>query len=102
MFVPTSFANLVHSAIELYQDGRYVEALEPWQQVLEQNALFDLANQGLGDAYFAEMNYEEALYFYEIARNQQGYSDAFWEVRNDVLLNSGAFIIVFLFGVLAL
>ena len=102
VFVPTSFANLVHSAIELYQDGRYVEALEPWQQVLEQNALFDLANQGLGDAYFAEMNYEEALYYYEIARNQQGYSDAFWEVRNDVLLNSGAFIIVFLFGVLAL
>jgi tetratricopeptide (TPR) repeat protein len=102
VFVPTSFANLVHTAIELYQDGRYVEALEPWKQVLEQNALFDLANQGLGDAYFAEMNYEEALYYYEIARNQIGYSDAFWEVRNDVLLNSGAFIIVFLFAVLAL
>lgn len=102
VFVPTSFANLVHNAIELYQDGRYVEALEPWQEVLEQNALFDLANQGLGDAYFAEMNYEEALYYYEIARNRQGYSDAFWEVRNDVLLNSGAFIVVLLFGVLAL
>ena len=102
VFVPTSFANLVHNAIELYQDGRYVEALEPWQEVLEQNALFDLANQGLGDAYFAEMNYEEALYYYEIARNRQGYSDAFWEVRNDVLLNSGAFIVVLLFVVLAL
>jgi hypothetical protein len=46
--VPTSFANLVHNAIALYQDGRYVEALEPWQKVLEQNALFDLANRGLG------------------------------------------------------
>ena len=102
VFVPTSFANLVHRAIELYQDGRYVEALEPWQEVLEQNALFDLANQGLGDAYFAEMNYEEALYYYEIARNRQGYSDAFWEVRNDVLLNSGAFIVILLFGILAL
>ena len=102
VFVPTSFANLVHRAIELYQDGRYVEALEPWQEVLEQNALFDLANQGLGDAYFAEMNYEEALYYYEIARNRQGYSDAFWEVRNDVLLNSGALIVILLFGVLAL
>ena len=102
VFVPTSFANLVHRAIELYQDGRYVEALEPWQEVLEQNALFDLANQGLGDAYFAEMNYEEALYYYEIARNRQGYSDAFWEVRNDVLLNSGALIVILLFGVLAM
>jgi tetratricopeptide (TPR) repeat protein len=100
VFIPTSFANLVHSAIELYQDGRYVEALEPWKNVLEQNALFDLANQGLGDAYFAQMDYEEALYYYEIARNRQGYSDAFWEVRNDVLLNSGTFIVIFLFGAL--
>ncbi len=102
IFVPTSFANLVHNAIELYQDGRYVEALEPWQKVLEQNALFDLANRGLGDAYFAQMNYEEALYYYEIARNRQGYSDAFWEVRNDVLLNSGTFIVIALFGLLVL
>jgi tetratricopeptide (TPR) repeat protein len=101
VFIPTSFANLVHSAIELYQDGRYIEALEPWQKVLEQNALFDLANQGLGDAYFAQMDYEQALYYYEVARNRQGYSDAFWEVRNDVLLNSGTFIVLFLFGILA-
>lgn len=102
IFVPTSFANLVHNAIALYQDGRYVEALEPWQKVLEKNALFDLANRGLGDAYFAQMNYEEALYYYEIARNRQGYSDAFWEVRNDVLLNSGTFIVIALFGLLIL
>jgi hypothetical protein len=48
------------------------------------------------------MNYEEALYYYEIARNRQGYSDAFWEVRNDVLLNSGTFIVIALFGLLIL
>ena len=96
IFMPTSFADLIHQAIELYQDGRYAESLEPWQQVLEQNALFDLANQGLGDAYFAQQNYEEALYYYEIARDQSGYSDAFWEVRNDVLLGSGTLIIIVL------
>lgn len=96
IFMPTSFANLIHSAIELYQEGRYVESLEPWQQVLEQNTLFDLANQGLGDAYFAQQNYEEALYYYEIARDRNGYSDAFWEVRNDILLSSGTLIIVVL------
>ena len=94
IFMPTSFANLIHVAIELYQDGRYEESLMPWQEVLEQNALFDLANQGLGDAYFAQMNYEEALYFYEIARDRIGYSDAFWEVRNDILQGSGTFIVI--------
>ncbi len=94
IFVPTSFANLIHVAISLYQEGRYQEALIPWQNVLEQNALFDLANQGLGDAYFAQMNYEEALYFYEIARDRMGYSDAFWEVRNVMLQGSGTVIVI--------
>lgn len=94
IFQPTSFANLVHGAIELYQEGRYQEALEPWRLVLEKNALFDLANQGLGDAYFAQMQYEEALYYYEIARDRQGYSDAFWEVRNQDLQGSGTFIVI--------
>lgn len=103
IFIPTSFANLIHQAIELYQDGRYAESLIPWQQVLEQNALFDLANQGLGDAYFAEQDYENALYYYEIARDRNGYSDAFWEVRNDALLGSGTLIIVLLaFGAVLL
>jgi len=96
LFTPTSFANLIHYAIELYQNGRYKESLEPWQQVLEKNALFDLANQGLGDAYFAVQNYREALYYYEIARDVQGYSDAFWEVRNDILLESGSSVIIFI------
>jgi tetratricopeptide (TPR) repeat protein len=102
IFIPTSFANLVHQAIDLYQEGRYVEALQPWQQVLEQNALFDLANQGLGDAYFAEMDYENALYYYEIARDRNGYSDAFWEVRNDFLLDNGTWIVSVIAGLILL
>ncbi len=96
VFIPTEFANLVHYAIELYQDGQYRESLEPWQEVLRMNALFDLANQGIGDAYFAEMNYEQAMVYYEVARDQQGYSNAFWEVRNTFLLGSGNYIVIFL------
>ena len=102
IFMPTSFADLIHVAISLYQDGRYQESLIPWQNVLEQNALFDLANQGLGDAYFAQMNYEQALYFYEIARDRIGYSDAFWEVRNDLLQNSGTFIVILIASLVVL
>lgn len=93
IFVPTLFADLVHEAIDLYFDGRYAEALVPWQQVLRMNRLFDLANQGLGDAYFALGNYEQALDYYRIARDREGFSNAYWEVRNDFLLNSGAFLV---------
>lgn len=93
VFIPTEFANLVHYAINLYQDGKYSESLEPWQEVLKMNGLFDLANKGIGNAYFADEDYEQAMEYYEVARDQDGYSNAFWEVRNQTLLNSGGVII---------
>ena len=102
IFTPTAFADLVHYAIELYQDGKYLESLGPWQEVLSMNSLFDLANKGIGDAYFADMNYEKAMDFYEVARDEQGYSDAFWEVRNAYLLGSGQTIVVVLLSLLVL
>jgi len=101
VFVPTQFADYVHSAIELYQQGKYEESLDPWRQVLGMNSLFDLANKGIGDAYFAEADYPSALVYYEIARDQQGYSQAFWEVRNNFLLTSASAIIIVL-GLLVL
>ncbi len=102
VFIPTEFANLVHEAIELYQSGKYEESLVPWQNVLKMNALFDLANKGIGDAYFAQGDYENALTYYEIARDREGYSDAFWEVRNKTLLASGPVIIGLLLGIIVL
>jgi sugar lactone lactonase YvrE len=102
IFVPTQFAQLVHQAIDLYFDGRYAESLQPWQEVLKMNRLFDLANQGLGDAYYALQDYENALSYYRLARDTRGYSNAYWEVRNEFLLANGNTFIVILLIVLAL
>ncbi len=102
VFVPTDFANLVHYAIDLYQDGKYEESLEPWKEVLKMNSLFDLANKGLADAYFAQMDYEMAMVYYRISRDTQGYSEAFWEVRNTFLLGSGSNIIAMLLVLIVL
>jgi len=93
VFIPTEFANLVHLALDLYQDGQYAISLEPWQEVLKRNSLFDVANKGIGDAHFALGDYEKAMESYMVARDRNGYSEAFWEVRNIKLLNSGAIII---------
>jgi len=102
VFVPTDFANEVHRAIFDYQDGRYAEALEPWRRVLQMNSLFDLANKGIGDAYFAQGDYEQAMVYYEVARDRQGYSEAFWEVRNAALLGSAGAIVGVLIGLIVL
>ncbi len=96
IFIPTTFADLVHDAINLYFEGRYGESLIPWQDVLKMNRLFDLANQGLGDAYFALQDYESALTYYRLARDTRGYSNAYWEVRNQFLLENGNAFVIFL------
>ncbi len=102
IFIPTEFAYLVHQAIDLYFQGQYAASLGPWQEVLKMNRLFDLANQGLGDAYYALQDYDQALVYYRLARDQRGYSNAYWEVRNQFLLSNGNLFIIILFAFTAL
>lgn len=97
IFMPTDFTNLVHTALESYQEGFYLESQEPWNDVLKMNDFFDLAHQGLGNAHYSLGNYEEALGAYETAFDRAGYSDAFWEVRNDWLLDNIGHLITVLF-----
>lgn len=82
IFGNTEFADKVHEALVLYQDGDYTESKDLWEEVLKVNSLFDFANLGMGEAHFKEENYEEALDSYRLAHNISGYSDAYWELRN--------------------
>lgn len=82
VFEPTEFTDLVHEALYLYQAGKYVESKEPLLKVIEMNSLFDYANQAMGQAYLQEANYEMAMKYFRMAKDKEGYSDAFWEVRN--------------------
>ena len=88
IFMPTEFSNLVHEALSLYQDGKYVDSKGPWEEVLKMNDLFDLAHTGLGNAYYSLEDYESALEEYYTSYNRDGYSDAYWEVRNAWLLEN--------------
>jgi hypothetical protein len=61
--------------------------------------MFDLAHNGIGNAYLRESNYEEAMYHFRLAGNTSGYSDAFWEIRNLWIMTYGTYIFI---GILAL
>jgi sugar lactone lactonase YvrE len=100
IFNPTEFAANVHGALTLYQEGNYIDSLGPWQDVLRMNDFFDLAHRGFGNAYFSLANYEGALEEYRIANDRNGYSEAFWEVRNAWLLEFGAFFVGLIFALL--
>jgi tetratricopeptide (TPR) repeat protein len=83
IYKTTEFADLVHEALTLYQNGQYEQSKGPWNEVLRMNSLFDFANLGMGEALFKEGNYEEALTAYRLAKYRPGYSDSFWEIRNE-------------------
>ena len=82
VFKPTEFTDLLHEALYLYSVGRYTESREPLRKVLDMNSLFDVANRAMGRACFQEENYGEALRFARLAKDREGYSDAYWEIRN--------------------
>ena len=82
IFEPTEFTNLLHKALYLFSKGNYTESKKPLSEVLEMNSLFDYANMAMGRAYNQEENYEEALFYAKLAKDFDGYSDAFWEIRN--------------------
>ena len=102
IYYPTEFANLVHQALALYQDGNYAESKEPWEAVLMMNDFFDLAHRGLGNAHFILGEYEEALEAFYLANDRDGYSEAYWEVRNIWLLANVGYGIAGLFILLAI
>jgi len=85
IFERTEFAVMVHEALVYYQEGLYYQSRGPWEQVLSMNSLFDFAQVGLGEAMFQANEYDEARAAFRSGLNRSGYSDAFWEIRNNWL-----------------
>jgi tetratricopeptide (TPR) repeat protein len=81
----TDFATRVHDGVRLYMEGLYEDAQPYFEEVLAYNGLFILAYQAIADAYFKEGVYAQALEYYRYAEDRNGYSEAFWELRNVVL-----------------
>lgn len=82
IYEPTEFTNTLHEALYLYSKGRYLESQTPLTKVLQMNSVFDYANQAMGRAYYQQENYVQAEYYAKLAKDYDGYSDAFWEIRN--------------------
>jgi tetratricopeptide (TPR) repeat protein len=82
IFKPTEFTTLVHDSLDYFEDGKYEESKAPLEQVIQMNGLFDYANMAMGRALYNEEEYSEALTYYRLAKDKDGYSDSYWEIRN--------------------
>ena len=60
----------------MYNDGRYLEALEPWKEVLQLNSNYNLAYNGMGKAYFQMEDYREAMRYFKLGYDKVSYSRA--------------------------
>lgn len=98
-FRATDFAKIVHDGVRLYMDGFYQEAKPYFEQVLNYNGLFIMSYQAIADAYYKEGDYPNALQNYRYAEDRNGYSEAFWELRNAVLQRSLADALLLFLGV---
>ncbi len=84
-FTATEYAEKVYEALELYNLGKYEEAVVVWEDVLRLNQMSVLAHNNIGKNYYSLQEYEKAMHHFEIAGNRWNYSESFWEVRNTVL-----------------
>lgn len=85
LFAPTAFARDIRSATLLCADGKYQQAMEPWQAVLRKDSTYELANRGLGKAYQGLEDFGTAAAYFQKAYERELYSEAFRESRDALL-----------------
>jgi tetratricopeptide (TPR) repeat protein len=98
VYQTTAFAKLVHDGVRLYMEGFYSEAKPYFEEVINYNGSFIMSYQAIADAYYKEIEYSKALEYYRYAEDQNGYSQAFWELRNLVLQQYLGGAIMWIFG----
>lgn len=80
-FVPTQFGSAVREATEYYNQGRFEQAITPWETVLEINSSYKNAYVGIGKSLYFSGEYEKAAEYFQIADNKEWNSKAFKEIR---------------------
>lgn len=81
IFERTYYGELVENAVLLYMDGLYQEARELWEEVALYNVNCELAYTGIGKALYEEGRYKEAMHYFKLGYDREGYSRAFDEYR---------------------
>ncbi len=80
-FERTEYGELVESAVLRYIDGRYGDARALWEEVARRNVNCELAYIGIGKALYEEGDYVDAMHYFELGYDREGYSRAWDEYR---------------------
>lgn len=101
----SEFGELVTTAVQLEDDGKFNEAAVYWEEILTKNSNYEIAYNGIGKAQLREGNYKDALENFKLGHDTYYYSKAYKEYRNAILRDNFSYImagvgvlIVFLIG----
>ena len=83
VFRKTSFASTVTKAILAYNEGNYEQATIAYEEILRQSASFVSAYVGLGKIAQRLEDYDKAIEYFKLANYKAGYSEVYWELRDD-------------------
>lgn len=79
----TDYARNYHDAIDLYNKGDYAGSAQLWQHIKAVGGTSYYAETYLGQCLYEQGDYENAAIHYRLAGNIDGYSDAYWQIRNN-------------------
>ncbi len=85
VYYPTDYCDTIMAALENENNYNYSEMIAYWDDVLTANSNFDLAYIGKGKAYYSQGKYEEAMEMLATAYETEYYSDAFEEIRKEII-----------------
>lgn len=98
----TEYGEMIHKAVLLFNEGKYAEAKEIWQEVILRNSNFEMAYTGIGKAYYEEENYEAALEYLKLGFDRETYSQAYKYYRANIIRNNFVWVIVALVAIIVL
>ena len=82
---PTAHGRYVFSALALEANGFHDEAVRLWEKVLAYDSEFEVAYAAIGRSRLAAGDDRAALRSFRRANDREGYSQAFAELRSDVV-----------------
>ncbi|GGD51303.1 YIP1 family protein [Paenibacillus nasutitermitis] len=98
-FDRTPLGNAVLNAAADYYEGDYTTSKANWEQVRSLNELVNLTYLGLGEAARKEGHVGEAMAYFKMSYDNDGYSEVFWTYRRQWIQHYFAYVVA---GLLAL
>lgn len=99
VFKITPYGELVKQADTLTLNGEFLQSLDLWENILNEDRNNQLAYRGIAKAMYDKGEYEEALHYSKVGYDRETYGKAFKNIRN-IWLEKHFFIIFTVFVIL--